>query len=273
MPGRHVPEYEVARRPGARPILIFDGECGFCRLWIERWRARTGDAIEYAPYQEAAGRYPEIPREAFERSVVYVEPEGAVWSGAAAAVRFLASVPSGRKWLTLYGRLPGFAGIAEAIYAYIAGHRRLFSKLTRLLWGTRIFPPGYFLARSLFLRLTGATYLVAFLSLWAQVDGLIGSRGILPAAPWLDSLAERLGPERFLLLPTLCWLDASDPFLHLLCGAGALLSCLVILGLLPRLCLAFLWILYLPLEVQEGPTDPRQREGEDPQEGQAEPGE
>jgi predicted DCC family thiol-disulfide oxidoreductase YuxK len=24
-----------------KPLLVFDGDCGFCRLWIERWRAAT----------------------------------------------------------------------------------------------------------------------------------------------------------------------------------------------------------------------------------------
>src|SRR5437773_2587310 len=35
--------------PPAKPLLIFDGECGFCRRWIERWQAKTGDRIDYRP--------------------------------------------------------------------------------------------------------------------------------------------------------------------------------------------------------------------------------
>ena len=38
-----------------------------------------------------------------------------------------------------------------------------------------------FLSRWVFLRLLGAIYLIAFVSLWVQVDGLLGSGGILPA--------------------------------------------------------------------------------------------
>ena len=39
--------------------------------------------------------------------------------------------------------------------------------------------------RSIFLRGLGVVYLAAFWSLAVQVDGLIGSRGILPAAEFL----------------------------------------------------------------------------------------
>src|SRR5689334_1490180 len=54
----------VSEQP-ARPLLIYDGGCSFCRRWVERWRMLTGDAIEYEPSQTAAGRYPEIPQETF----------------------------------------------------------------------------------------------------------------------------------------------------------------------------------------------------------------
>ena len=54
----------VVRNPPPKPLLIFDGDCHFCRRWIERWREITAGAVEYAPSQEVAERFPEIPREA-----------------------------------------------------------------------------------------------------------------------------------------------------------------------------------------------------------------
>ena len=47
--------------------------------------------------------------------------------------------------------------------------------------------------RAIFLRGLGAVYLAAFTSLAVQVDGLIGSRGILPAAEFLDAVGPVLG--------------------------------------------------------------------------------
>ena len=50
-------------------------------------------------------------------------------------------------------------------------------------------------------------------------------------------------------IPTLCWLDASDNFLHFLCFGGTLLSLLLIAGFAPVLVLFLLWVFYLSLAV------------------------
>ena len=47
--------------PREKPLLVYDGNCGFCRLWIDRWRVITGDRLLYAPFQEAAEQFPQIP--------------------------------------------------------------------------------------------------------------------------------------------------------------------------------------------------------------------
>ena len=61
---------------------------------------------------------------------------------------------------------------------------------------------SYALTRWVFLRALGVIYLIAFVSLWVQVKGLIGSQGILPAPQYLQSLRGYLGPERYRLVPT-----------------------------------------------------------------------
>ena len=107
--------------------------------------------------------------------------------------------------------------------------------------------PTFFLTRWLFLRLLGVIYLIAFLSLWTQINGLIGSDGILPAERYLSAVREQVGLERYLAFPTLCWLNDSDAFLHLLCGGGVFLSLLLIIGVAPVLALTGLWLFYLSL--------------------------
>jgi len=59
-----------------RPVLIYDGHCGFCRLWLDYWRKLTGDRIEYIASQDAADRFPQIPREAYSQSVQLVRSDG-----------------------------------------------------------------------------------------------------------------------------------------------------------------------------------------------------
>jgi len=59
--------------------------------------------------------------------------------------------------------------------------------------------------------------------------------------------AQGIGPERFHLLPTLDWFNASDGFLNFQCAAGSTLAGLLILGIAPAPCLALLWLFYLSL--------------------------
>jgi hypothetical protein len=106
-----------------------------------------------------------------------------------------------------------------------------------------------FLARWLFLRLLGVIYLIAFVSLWTQIDGLIGRNGILPAGDYLKAIREQLGPERYWWVPTFCWISPSDGFLHFQCAAGVLLSLLLIAGVAPVLDLVLLWAIYLSLSM------------------------
>ena len=60
----------------AKPLLIFDGRCGFCRIWIGYWRHISNGRIDFAPSQEVGYQYPQIPPDAFGKSVQLVRPDG-----------------------------------------------------------------------------------------------------------------------------------------------------------------------------------------------------
>ena len=228
--------------------MVYDGDCGFCKLWIARWREATGPAVDYEPLQEVAARFPEMPREEFERAVKLVEPDGEVFSGAAAVYRSLgAGGRSFSRWS--YEQVPGFAAVSEFAYRFIAGHRDLAHRVTWLLWGNDVCRPTYFNARRWFLRALGAIYLIAFLSFWVQADGLIGAHGVLPLPEYFKAAHTQLGDRGWLVLPTLCWLNSSSAFLHFLCGTGAVLSVLLIAGIAPVLCLILLGTAYLSLTI------------------------
>lgn len=229
------------------PLLVYDDECKFCRYWVARWRHLTGARVRYAPSYRVASQFPEIPPEQFETAVQLIEPSGAVFSGAEAVFRTLAHARRMRWLLWMHQRIPGFSASAEWIYRFIAEHRVIFSVLTRWLWGQHLGRPEYYMTRWLFLRLLGAIYLIAFISLWTQIDGLVGSNGILPAQEFLDAVQVQIGHERYRLFPSLCWLNASDGFLHLLCGCGTFLSVLLIFGVAPTYALIGLWSFYLSL--------------------------
>ena len=121
-----------------QPLLIYDGDCGFCIYWLRYWQRLTGDRVTYAPYQEVAAQYPEIPLAAFQRAVQYVAPDGKIASGAEAALLVLSHANGKGFWLTLYRRLPGFAAIAEHTYAFVASHRSALYRPSYLAMGPRL---------------------------------------------------------------------------------------------------------------------------------------
>ena len=235
--------------PPPKPLMIWDGQCHFCQRWIGRWREITAGKVDYATYQETAGRFPEIPIEQFERAAAFIDSDGRVFFAAEAVYRSLRH-RSSRKWLTWsYDHLPGFAAISETAYKFIARNRSLGSTFTRLFWGKDVSPPTYFWARRWFLRTLGLVYLIAFVSLWVQVDGLIGSNGLSPVNQFLPAVRQQLGQDAYFLLPTLCWFDSSNAFLHFLCAGGVAFSLVLILGIAPALSLVVLFIFYLSLTV------------------------
>lgn len=233
--------------PPARPTLLYDPACGFCRRQVRRWRRIAGEAIAFAPYPSAASSYPEIPPSNLARSVHLVRPDGTVTSGAAAVLESLAHGKA-RRWLfALYRALPPFAAISEWIYARVAANRGLVSALGRPARQCRADARRYRLTSALFLRGLGLIYAIAFASLWAQIDGLAGSHGILPAQQLLDAVRGQLGDRGPALFPTLCWWWHSDLALRALCATGTALGIIAALGFAPVACLALLWLLYLSL--------------------------
>src|SRR5712692_7575388 len=106
------PSGSAMRRSGSqvdRPLLIFDGHCAFCRIWIEYFRKRTGDRVDYAPSQEVGERYSQISREAFAQSVQLVRVDGTVASGARAVFE-----AAGRE--RVYESVPLLAPVSEWAY-------------------------------------------------------------------------------------------------------------------------------------------------------------
>jgi lipase maturation factor 1 len=234
--------------------MIYDGDCNFCSVWVRRWQQATGDEVDYLPFQDprVAAQFPELPREQCQAAVQLIEPEGAVFGGAEAVFRTLAHKPHEHWLLDLYYHLPVFAHTTEWGYGVIARHRTFFSALTRLGWGKSLDQPTYFLARRVFLRSLGIIYLIAFVSLWTQITGLVGREGVAPAKATMSITraqvdSQKIGLDRYHLVPTFCWFSTSEAFLKIQCAAGTVLAVLVIIGIAPAPCLFLLWLVYLSL--------------------------
>jgi predicted DCC family thiol-disulfide oxidoreductase YuxK len=122
-PARPMPGDRPRRPP--RPTLIYDGECGLCRTWVDRVRRWDREQrISVIPFQDE-GRVAAfgIPLPALAAAMHLVLPDGRVFAGADAAPEILRLLP-GKQWLAGAFRIPGVRPVARRLYAWIARRRR-----------------------------------------------------------------------------------------------------------------------------------------------------
>lgn len=112
----------------SRPVLLFDGDCGFCRTWVRRVRRwdRRG-AVDYLPSSARESRpgLPSLEDAALSRAMHLVLPDGRVFTGARALPALLPLLPGGRLLAPLL-RIPGVQPLADRAYAWIAARRHRF---------------------------------------------------------------------------------------------------------------------------------------------------
>ncbi len=108
-------------------------------------------------------------------------------------------------------------------------------------------PGAFLLTEALFLRLLGLIYLSAFGSLWSQIIGLVGAKGIAPSARFIAALHSELGLRSFFYAPSLFWFNSSDLSLLLACAVGCFASLLMAAGVFSRASSIACFVLYLSL--------------------------
>ena len=113
-----------------KPLLIYDGDCGFCRSSVARIKKRVGDQLSFAPYQEVADQFPQIPQAEFTKAVQLVSPDGKVQSGAEAIFSALALNSFFFKIIVWkYTYIPGFKAVSEWVYGIVARNRSTICSL------------------------------------------------------------------------------------------------------------------------------------------------
>jgi len=231
----------------SKPVLIFDGDCGFCRLWIQRWEAKAKGRVDFETSQASAAQHPEIPEADFRTAVQWINGAERA-SGARAIFQMLAVIHPGLapllRWLM---GLNLFLIVADLGYATVAKYRYFFSLLVRIFHGTDLRPPTYSISHKLFLRLLAIVYAIALLSFLVQATGLVGEQGITPATSFFRAAEAQLGGMNFWKVPSVFWWGATDAALQgwTLAGVGA--AVLLFIGVAPMPCLIFLWGLTLSI--------------------------
>ncbi len=232
--------------PESKPVLLWDGRCGFCKIWINYWKQLVGDRIIYKTSQDAGGDYPQIDPKEFSKSVQLVRPDGSVASGAHAVFESLGMLKTYQSKI--------FAAITEFGYRWIAAHRDFAYTFTKYTFGRTIEPARFEATQWLFVRALAVIYAIAFASFATQVTGLIGSHGIVPLNEYLQRVTQVVGPEKIRMFPMVFWFGdwslgtaVGDKMLVGFCWLGFAFSILLLLGRMQGLLLALLYIMYLSL--------------------------
>lgn len=107
----------------ARPVLLFDGDCGFCSSSARFIKRRIPTTADIVPFQTADLDALGTTAARAEREVLWVNRDGRVSGGAAAVARLLRD--AGGPWSLLGWVItpPPMRWAAEGVYRLIATNR------------------------------------------------------------------------------------------------------------------------------------------------------
>ncbi len=111
------------------PVMLYDGDCGFCKHWVEKWHQATGEQVAYEPYQKVLTDYPRLNEAQCRESIQLVMPGGIIFSGAKAVFKALQIGGKYKNLFWSYEHIPLFGMVTEWFYRCIAHNRMFFSKL------------------------------------------------------------------------------------------------------------------------------------------------
>ena len=139
----------------AKPLMVYDGDCHFCRRWIARWNEITLTGWTTVRCKRRRRIFRTSRATEFEREVKLIEPDGR-------ARRRGGGLPGSRRGQRRGHLPPGPVAVCQRGH-FQGGHgtglttssratARLFSTGTRWLWGKDVPCPTYFTARTWYLR-------------------------------------------------------------------------------------------------------------------------
>ncbi len=121
--------------PQRKPILVYDGNCGFCKYWVIKWKKLTRDTISYEPYQKVAVQFKDLSEEHFERAVRLILKNGRIISGPAVAYYTNQDKQIFSVLFQFYETNTWFRRFSDKCYNWIANHRRFMYRLSVTMFG------------------------------------------------------------------------------------------------------------------------------------------
>ena len=127
---------QTAFLPTKKPMMVWDGECGFCKYWITYWKSRTGNSVDYRTFQKVSAQFEDISLEEFKKASRLIEVDGSVYSGPDSAFRtfryFKNPSLCSHHW---YSRFKIFNSLTNYSYNFIAKNRSFMFGDTNLFFG------------------------------------------------------------------------------------------------------------------------------------------
>ena len=109
-----------------RPVIVYDGQCAFCRGQMARVRRRDTQGRFDDAARETPGlteRFPSLAQGDFNKGMRLIMPDGQVHVGSDAVYHIARQLPVWRRLAWLY-RVPVLHGLARLAYGWVAANRQ-----------------------------------------------------------------------------------------------------------------------------------------------------
>ncbi|MEK9663001.1 MAG: DUF393 domain-containing protein [Candidatus Nanopelagicales bacterium] len=105
------------------PLLIFDGDCGFCTASVNVIRRFIRPRCDIEPWQRTDITAFGLTEADCTEAVQFVDADERVTSGSRAVMAMLRTAPQPWPLVGAFGDLPGVAFVADKAYRWIAKNR------------------------------------------------------------------------------------------------------------------------------------------------------
>ncbi|MGW5327037.1 thiol-disulfide oxidoreductase DCC family protein [Streptomyces sp. NPDC004014] len=106
-----------------RPVLVYDGDCGFCTASVNLVRRWIRPPCDITARQWAGLQALGVTEERAEYEVLWVTPDGTVYGGAQAVAKLLSSARGGWAVAGAVLQLPPVRLLAHGVYRAVARNR------------------------------------------------------------------------------------------------------------------------------------------------------
>ncbi|MEU1676919.1 DUF393 domain-containing protein [Streptomyces roseifaciens] len=108
---------------GTRPVLVYDGDCGFCTTSVRCAEKYVRPRCDVVAWQFADLDALGVTRERAEHELMWIAPGGTVYGGAQAVARLLLSARGGWAVPGAVLTLPLVRRVAHGLYRMVADNR------------------------------------------------------------------------------------------------------------------------------------------------------